>query len=217
MSAETEMPTDDITFPRDIEQEDRLLKGLREADSLAQREFFELFGPRIERVCARALGNLPQKPGAIVSAESKAISTINSVLKGVGEGRWRSLEDEGGLLRLMISIASRKCIDEKRAFYARKNGGGRIVSNSGPAGEETGSDLIDAYARTMETPEFACDMTERCQEMLNLLSAKDQLIAQKRLEGYTEKEIADLMGMARRTVQNHIQTIRNIWTAAGYS
>lgn len=212
------MPRDEVAIEDKYEAAgDRLLEGLRAANSMAQMEFFEIFAPRIERVCARALGNLPQKPGAIVSPEAKALSVLNSLMGGVAKGRWRTLEDGGALMRLMITIASRKCIDEKRAFYAQKYGGGRIVSNTGPAGEESAYGLVETYAITMDSPEFAVDMTERCARMLDLLSPKDQIIAQKRLEGYTEIEIADLMGMARRTVQNHIRTIREIWTAAGYA
>jgi|GEM_PF-3875966 len=217
MSAETEPSTEEFNILSETEPEDRLIKGLRAADSLAEKEFFDLFGPRIERVCIRALGNLPQQPGAIVSAESKAISTMKSVLNGVRKGRWRTLENELGLLRLAITIASRKCIDEKRAYYARKNGGGKLVGASGPVGDESRGNFLETYAQTLETPEFAVEMQERCHHLLSLLTEKDQFIAQKRLEGYTENEIADMMGLARRTVQNHIQTIREIWTAAGYS
>ena len=79
--------------------------------------------------------------------------------------------------------------------------------------DEDGSDnALDSMGQILETPFFEVEMQERCERLMSILSEKDQIIAQKRLEGYTEEEIADLIGMSRRSVQLHIKAIREAWS-----
>lgn len=203
--------TDDPATRDNNEEFGERLNRLRLADTLAEQEFFELFGPRIERVCAKVLGNLPNQPGAIVSPESKALSAMRSVMMGLRSGRFDSLEDESGLLRLLITIASRKCHDAQRAHFAKVRGGGRIVRPSDYPDDESRNHALERFGQFLETPEFAVEMQERCERLMSMLSDKDQVIAQKRLEGYTEEEIGNLIGMSRRAVQLHIKDIREAW------
>lgn len=190
----------------------KMIGDVRDRNSQAEQEFFDYFAPRIERVCARVLGSLPNRPGAIVSPESKAISAMRSLMTGLQKGRFGELSDESGLLRLLITIATRKCRDAQRAHFALSRGGGRLVRPSDYADEDSPEDCLDQLGRIMETPLFEVEMKERCERLMSMLSARDQVIAQKRLEGYTEEEIADLIGMARRSVQLHIDKIRRTWS-----
>lgn len=195
-----------------VEPVKELLEGVRDKNDLAEKEFFEFYAPRIERVCARVLGSLPSRPGAIVSAESKAISTMRSVMISIQKGRFGELSDESGLLRLLITIATRKCRDAQRAHFAKSRGSGRLVRPSDFTDEDGSDTALDSMGQILETPFFEVEMQERCERLMSILPEKDQIIAQKRLEGYTEEEIADLIGMSRRSVQLHIKSIREKWS-----
>jgi len=190
----------------------KMIGDVRDKNTQAEQEFFDYFAPRIERVCARVLGSLPNRAGAIVSPESKAISAMRSLMTGLQKGRFGELSDESGLLRLLITIATRKCRDAQRAHFAQSRGAGKLVRPSDFVDEDGTGDGFECLGRIMETPLFEVEMQERCERLMGMLSAKDQIIAQKRLEGYTEEEIADLIGMGRRSVQLHIKKIREIWS-----
>jgi DNA-directed RNA polymerase specialized sigma24 family protein len=62
------------------------------------------------------------------------------------------------------------------------------------------------------TPEFAAMMAEECERLLGALD-DDPLrqVALSRMEGYTNDEIADQLGCARRTIARRLELIRKTW------
>jgi DNA-directed RNA polymerase specialized sigma24 family protein len=64
------------------------------------------------------------------------------------------------------------------------------------------------------TPEMATIAAEECQRLLSILP-DDVLrqVAQLKLEGYTNEEIADRLQCAPRTVERRLHRIRDRWSA----
>src|SRR5262249_41897101 len=63
-------------------------------------------------------------------------------------------------------------------------------------------------------PEFAAQVAEECQRLLAILNKKAlQSMALWKLEGYTNREIADRLGCVPRTVERKVQAIRRLWSA----
>jgi hypothetical protein len=63
------------------------------------------------------------------------------------------------------------------------------------------------------SPEFALQMAEECQHLLDRLG-DDTLrrVAVWKMEGYTEEEIAVKVGCVPRSVRRKVRTIRQLWS-----
>ena len=63
------------------------------------------------------------------------------------------------------------------------------------------------------TPELAAMMSDECRRLLNLLSDPElETVALFKLQGYTNKEVADSMGYSRRTIQRMLSLIKELWS-----
>jgi DNA-directed RNA polymerase specialized sigma24 family protein len=62
------------------------------------------------------------------------------------------------------------------------------------------------------TPDFAAEAAEEYQRLLNLLDDPELVaVAQAKLEGYTNEEIASRRGCVAQTVTRKLRLIRSIW------
>ena len=64
------------------------------------------------------------------------------------------------------------------------------------------------------TPEFAAQVVDEFRELLRRLG-DDSLVsvALAKMEGYTNKQIADRLGCIEQTVERKLRSIRRIWSA----
>jgi RNA polymerase sigma factor (sigma-70 family) len=63
------------------------------------------------------------------------------------------------------------------------------------------------------TPEFAAMMAEQCRRLLDQLRDPElQALALAKLEGYTNKEIAERLDCSVRRVERRLKLIRKKWT-----
>jgi DNA-directed RNA polymerase specialized sigma24 family protein len=59
---------------------------------------------------------------------------------------------------------------------------------------------------------LAAIAAEECRRLLELLGDADlRALALAKMEGYTDDEIANQLGCARRTVQRRLRLIRQLW------
>src|SRR5207244_11198064 len=93
-------------------------------------------------------------------------------------------------------------------------GGGRAACDEAPPGEaaEAGEPLLAQVIGREPTPEFAVQVAETCQQLLDRLgSAELRAIALWKMEGYTTAEIAAKQDCAPRTLERKLQRIRSLW------
>jgi DNA-directed RNA polymerase specialized sigma24 family protein len=138
-----------------------------------------------------------------------ALSAFDSFCQGVARGRYPRLDDRDDLWRLLVVITERKAIDEVQRERRQKRGGGRILGDLG-ASETTAG--ISAVADPEPTPEFAALVADECRLLLDRLRDDGlRSVAQLRLEGYTNEEVADRLGCSLRTVARKVELIRRTW------
>ena len=65
------------------------------------------------------------------------------------------------------------------------------------------------------TPEFAAQVAEEYERLLNFLDDDQRAIAVAKLEGLTNPEIAARLDRSLRTVERKLQLIRGIWERGG--
>lgn len=184
------------------------LKGGDEA-SAAQRLWERYYG-QLVRLCDKKLGDHPRR---VADEEDVALSAFSSFVQGAREGRFAQLSDRDNLWRLLVVIAARKVVDQWHHDHRQKRGEGNVQGESALIDLELGIGGIDQIVGREPTPEFAALIVEQCQQMLGSLTEPTlRRIAVWKMEGYTNKEIADSLDCVPRTVERKLRVIRKLWS-----
>src|SRR5205814_1101168 len=89
-------------------------------------------------------------------------------------------------------------------------GGQSRISTAEPEWDDS---AVEQVVGDEPTPEFAAQVAEQCQRLLDLLDDQTlRRIAVWKMEGFTNEEIAGQLGCSRRTVSLKLAAIRVIWS-----
>lgn len=191
----------------------RLIYDLREgrvtlaADSLWQRYYKRLVG--------LARKKLKGAPRRTADEEDIVLEAFRSFCAGAAEGRFPRLNDRHDLWQVLVMLTARKATDQRKHDQRKKRGGAVPFDCGQDAGRED-MHLMHEIVGNEPTPLFAALITDELARLFKLLD-DDILrqVAQRKLEGFTNAEIAEQMDVQSRTVERKLQLIRKIWTEAG--
>ena len=191
----------------------RWLLDAKEGDEAAAQHLWEKYYSQLVRYARRKLRDTPRR---VADEEDVALSAFESFCRGAKEGRFPRLEDRNDLWQLLIVLASRKAANERVHQRRLKRGGGNVRGESAFISDKDGfqATMDKAFGRRMEpTPDFAAICAERLAILMDLLG-DDSLrrIAGWRMEGYTNKEIAEKVGCTERTIDRKLALIRKQWS-----
>ncbi len=169
----------------------------------------QLWQRYFERLVGLARVKLRETPRGMADEEDVALSAFDSFCRGVGQGRFPSLQDRNNLWSLLMVITARKAGKLKRDETRQKRGGART---EGDAPARNGDvDLAKVIGRE-PSPEFAAQVAEECQRLLEALDDDlSRAVALGKMEGYTNEEIARKLECAPRTVERKLCLIRGCW------
>ena len=173
-----------------------------------------LWGRYFHRLAGLAHQKLGATSRAAADEEDVAIAALNSFFSGFAAGRFPRLRDRNDLWPLLAKITARKAVDQQRHLLADKRGRARTRGDSVIAGPlESFAEWPAALLEEELRPDYLAAVSEQCDRLMAALS-DDQLrqIARRRLEGYTNAEIARELGVIERTVERRLQLIRNLWS-----
>jgi DNA-directed RNA polymerase specialized sigma24 family protein len=179
----------------------------------AQQAIWDRYFRRLVGLARARLGDSPR---AAADEEDVAVSALRSFFGGVPQGRFPKLTDRDSLWPLLAKITANKAIDQRRRMLAKKKGAGQVRGDSALAG--TG-DSVPAWPDALLDDELRPDdlvaMAEQCDRLMALLR-DDQMrhIARRKLEGFTNSEIAAELGVVERTVERRLGMIRECWGQA---
>ena len=166
-----------------------------------------------ERYCARlvrlARAKLPAGRRRAADEEDVALIAMDSFLRAAERGRFTNLHRRDSLWALLVTITVRKAWKlarrEKRSLEVGESALGAGGDDShGPGGWEQ-------ILGREPTPEFACQMADRCRVLLEQLSPELRSVALWKMEGYTNAEIAERLGCVVGTVERKLRVIRTVW------
>jgi RNA polymerase sigma factor (sigma-70 family) len=177
----------------------RWIGELQAGDPEAAQPLWERYFRHLVDLARRKLTNA--RPG-VGDEEDVALSAFDSFCRGLKRGRFPKLQDRDNLWKLLVVLTARKAChlirDEKRI----KRGGGKKAR----------ADELNQAAATDPTPEFAAELAENCQRLLDLLGDNDlRAVALRKMEGWTTEEIAAHLDCAPRTVERKLRLIRGLW------
>src|SRR5262245_37415657 len=105
----------------------RWLGGAKAGGDTAARELWRRYFESLVRL-ARA--RLRASPRTAEDEEDVALSAFDSFLAGAARGRFPRLDDRHDLWRILVTITTRKALDQVNRQRRRKRGGGRVVVES---------------------------------------------------------------------------------------
>lgn len=166
----------------------------------------------IQRLVGLARSKIGGSPRRAADEEDVALSAFDSFCRRAERGQFSRLLDRDDLWQLLVVITERKAIDLRRREGRKSRGEGKVLSFSEGVGEgvtPTAAGLFDPGP----SPEFAAQAAEEFRRLLGLL-ADDSLreVAVRKMEGYTNKQIAERLGCIEQTVERKLRSIRQVWT-----
>ncbi|HEX8203145.1 MAG TPA: ECF-type sigma factor [Isosphaeraceae bacterium] len=166
-----------------------------------------LWGRYFHRLAALARARLRAAPCRAADEEDVALSAFDSVCRRAAQGGFPRLEDRDDLWRLLATITFRKAIALAGRERRPRHGAGQVRCLS-----ELDLEELERMAGPEPTPELAAEAVEACQRLLDLLGDVSlRRVALRKLEGYTNAEIAAELGCVEATIERKLQRIRGLW------
>ena len=179
---------------------------IKAGDREAAQNLWEQYCARLVRL-ARA--KLPRGRGRLADEEDVALSAMDSFLRAAERGRFPDLHHRDSLWALLVTITVCKAWK-----LARREKRIREVSESAideGDGNSSGPSGLGQVLDREPTPELACKMADRCRSLLERLSLELRSVALWKMEGFTNAEIAEILGCVEGTVERKLRVIRSIW------
>lgn len=177
------------------------IDGVCAGDEAACREFWQKYGPLIERVAER---HLAAKIRRRVGPESVVLSVCRTFFRRAQEGEFQ-FADEEAPWRLLCAITVTK-IREKARFHARQKRGLDRELHAAADPDEP-SPQFDMVARD-PPPDVVAEFNDQLQHLIESLPAEEQKVLELRLEHCTQDEIAHKLQCSERTVRRMMKRIQ---------
>jgi DNA-directed RNA polymerase specialized sigma24 family protein len=191
----------------------RWVRQLETGDQDAARQLWQRYYQELVELARARLGSTPRR---VRDEEDVALSVLRCLYDGATRGQYAALVNRQELWQLLAAITVRKVIDHQRRLTKQKRGGGRVRGDSvlqDGNGDSSGAGF-DEILGDATTPEILATAAEEFQRLMALL-VDDRLrqIAQFKLDGFTNEEIAQRFGLTCRSIERKLQQIRKAWEA----
>ena len=190
-------------------QEDRSVShwidDIKTGDSMAAQQIWKRY---YERLVAMARQRLRGADNPMTDEEDVAISVFESFYRAAENGRFPDLSGRDDLWRLLLRMAARKIIDQRRRGQTVRRGGEATIQ---PIVGQTadGDEAIIQIIGDEPSPDMVLMMTESCDELLAHLGEQNlRDIAVAKMEGYSNAEIAERFDCSERTIERRLHLIR---------
>jgi RNA polymerase sigma factor (sigma-70 family) len=190
----------------------RWIEQLKGGDQAAATLLWQRYFERLVRMAHLKLRNAPRR---IADEEDVVSQAFESLFRRAGQGRFPHLHDRHDFWHLLVKIAERKALNQRRYELRQKRDGGRVRGESvfDPVRGSTAQPGLDQLPGGGPTPELAAAVAEAVEMLLGLLSGDLRRIALLKLEGDTNEEIAEKIGRSVATVERRLKLIRDEWEA----
>lgn len=188
------------------------IEGLKQGDQEAAQKIWERFLNRLIRLADQKLKSSPRKA---MNEEDVVQQAFADFFRQVQDGRFSKLNDRNDLWQILAMLVDRRATDQIRKQTTQKAGGGTVRTESIfiMPGDPSGQVGIAGIPDMVPTPELAAEFTDLFGQRLAALKDNDyQQIALLKMQGHTNREIADSLGSSLRTVERRLDQIRSIWS-----
>jgi DNA-directed RNA polymerase specialized sigma24 family protein len=180
------------------------LSQLQAGDPLAAERLWQGYFHKLVNLAQQRL-----RGHAVADGEDVALSALDSFCRGARAGQFPRLDDRHDLWQLLVMLTARKVCRLLRAEGRLKRGGGAVRHLSALAAEDEG---VAEVIGTEPTPEFAAEVAEELRQRLEALGDGElRTVAEAKMEGYSNAEIAQRLGVTERTIERRLGVLRKLW------
>lgn len=171
-----------------------LIERLRKGDDEAARQLYQKY---VQRLLNLARTHLSRQFNSRLDPEDVVQSVYRTIFRRVQDGRFEFDADDD-LCGLLVRTTLNKVWNKVRHHKAGK----RAVQRERTSGDQElpGAGLVEQLSRGPGTTE-AIIFADLMESVLARLDEREQQVLQLKLEGHTQQEIADQMGVTDRTVR----------------
>lgn len=165
-----------------------------------------IWGAYFGKLVGLARRHLGTQPRAAADEEDVALAAFDSFVRAATIGRFPRLDDRDDLWQVLFVIATRKAADQREAEGRQRRGGGQVIQPLATIS------LDEAPAGNEPDPAEAALLAEEVE--LRLAALHDAMlrnIAVWKLEGFSNREIAEKIGRSEPTVERKLRRIRAAW------
>jgi DNA-directed RNA polymerase specialized sigma24 family protein len=189
-----------------------LIEQLQAGNHQAAQALWESYFPRLVALARQKLQATSRR---VADEEDVALSAFDSFWQGAERGRFPDLKDRDNLWALLVTITARKAADLAQHNRAQKRGGGQVRGDSALAAADDGSASgFDGLAGGHPAPDVAAQLAEEFQRLLARLEDPTdphlRTLAVWKMEGYTNGDIARMLGCSVPTVERRLRLIRTL-------
>lgn len=182
---------------------------LGDGDGDAAERLWQRYGERLLRLAQSRMRTTRKR---VADEEDVAMTAFADFCRGVQEGRFAKLESRDDLWHLLVVLTVRKSIDHVRREQRRGERGESVFINR--AAEELSGRPVERVSGGEMTPDVVVAAMEQCTHLLGCLEDETlQQIAQWKMQGLTNDDIAAKLGCVTRTVERKLRLIRDKWEA----
>jgi DNA-directed RNA polymerase specialized sigma24 family protein len=186
---------------------------LKQGDQAAAQHLWERY---FRRLADLARARLAAAPRRAADEEDVALSAFDSFCRAAERGRFPRLSDRDNLWPLLVVLTARKAADLAN-HERRQKRGGVVRGEGGPDGlPDRCGDCpgLEEIVGREPTPAFAAEVADEWERLLARLGDEElRTIATLKVEGYTDREVADRVGCVERTVRRRVALIRKFLQA----
>jgi DNA-directed RNA polymerase specialized sigma24 family protein len=174
---------------------------LKAGDSHAAQELWQRYFARLVALARHKLSGASRRAS---DEEDVALSAFHSFCQAVDAGRFPVLQNRDDLWQILVMHTARKAVDQRR-YQGRQKRQAQLE----------GDVALEQVVGAEPDPEFAASVAEDFGRLLDLLDEPLlRKIALKKLEGYTNPEIAQELDWSLRSVERKLAVIRALWSEA---
>lgn len=185
-----------------------LAERCRRGDEDACRQLFDCY---VERLVALARRRISQRLASRVDPEDIVQSVFRTFFGRLKAGRFR-LEEQDDLCKLLMRITVHKALRQIHFHQAAKRNPRAELGQ----GTEANERLLAVIDRD-PSPDEAVAFVDHLENFLGGLKAQEREILEMRLQGYSNEEIAQKLGIYDRKIRRVIERLRGMAVQENWS
>jgi RNA polymerase sigma-70 factor (ECF subfamily) len=188
---------------------DRFIQDLgRGGNEQTARQLFDTY---VERLMALARKRISQRLASRVDPEDIVQSVFRTFFGRLKEGRFE-IADQDDLTKLLMRITVHKTLRQVAYHKAAK----RDPSLETGQDDSACAGLLELLDRE-PSPEDAVTFCDQLEHFLSKLRPQERQILEMRMQGYSNEEIADKLGIYDRKIRRILERVRGLAAQEGLS
>jgi len=184
-----------------LDQLDGWIVGLRQGEARTLGDFWQHYGPMLERLDDKNLGK-GIRPR--LGPDDVVQSVCRTFFRRAKEGQFE-LNDQDALWRLLVAITLTK-IREKTRYHMRAK---RAMQNETALGGDDEDGIGARIASSQPSPDELAEFSDLLDATLAGLDEEERQVLQLKLQDLTHDEVAAQIGCSERTVRRILKKVQS--------